>query len=105
MLRNIILLIVFSFIVVIFKSHIAGIVGTLGSLYHYVFTWLNIKLGSFQLGVVPRSTIALVLVPFAFALFGSLILMLMHKKSKVITPAVLWSIWLILATTLIFRIV
>ncbi|MDQ2995045.1 MAG: hypothetical protein M3R00_08935 [Pseudomonadota bacterium] len=103
MVRNIILLIVFSFIIVIFKPHIAGIFGTLGMLYHYVFTWLNIKMGSFQMGVVPRSTIALVLVPLAFALLGSVILLLMHKKSRVIAPAMLWSIWLILATTLIFK--
>lgn len=103
MTRHLLLLVLFSFIAVMWATHISIVVSGLNALYAHIADVLSIDVGGYTLGKTPRSVIALILVPFVFAAFIRLVFWLMRKEAAGIVPVVLWGVWLVLTTLIMAK--
>jgi len=104
MIRHLLLILLVSFITVMWMPHIAGVFHSMAVLYEHVIGFIDINIGGYQVGVVPRRIFGLVVIPTVFALVVRLAYVLMRKQASVAVPVVLWAIWLVLTTALICKV-
>ena len=103
MTRSLIVLAILSIVVAVWTTQAAYVLNVVQGLHTYIDKILSIKLGGYSLNANMREAVTLIVVPLIAALLGRLLLWLIKKPSVFFVHAVLWVVWLMLATVLMIN--
>lgn len=103
MVRNVILLVLLSFVVVFWASGFVHVVNFIHNAFDQLSSLFSINVGGYQMGAMPRHVLALILVPLVASLLLYLLFWLMRKQNTGFITAVTWGIWLVLTTILLLK--
>lgn len=103
MIRNIILLVLLSFVVVFWASGMVHIVNFIHDTFDQASSFLSVNIGGYQMGAMARHILALILIPLLAAILLRLAFWLMRKQNAGFIAAVTWGVWLVLTTILLLR--
>lgn len=101
--RNLILLLLLSFIVTFGTAGSAQIISVIQHAFATATSWLSMSIGGFVMGEIPRNMFALITIPLLSGLVTYLVFWLLKKKSSGLMTGVVWSVWLVLATILLAK--
>lgn len=96
MLKQIIIYLLLSILVVLFAEHAQLIVVYIDMLYTYVNLWLAPVFSHAHLGVLIRKIVSLVLIPILLALIPAGIFRLIKGKNMPYLIPLTWLFWLVI---------
>lgn len=96
--RNFVLLLFLSFVVVFWTSFSGQIIGVIQHAFNTASGWLSISVGGHVLGATLRNIVALVVIPVVAGLLTYVFFWILKKQPTTALSWVMWSVWLVLAT-------
>jgi hypothetical protein len=103
MVRHLILLVIVSFIVVIFLGFFSHLVSALHALFITVENHFNFEVGGFAVGKRASEILALIVVPLILAGLVYFVLWLIRRPATNMVTLVMWMTWLVLGMSLMFH--
>jgi len=99
--RNLISLVLLSFIVVFWSAASGQIINLIHHAFNTASNWLSIDIGGFVMGKIPRHMFALVIIPMLAGLLTYFVFWVIKKESPGAMTWIMWSVWLVLTTILL----
>ena len=96
MLKQIIIYLLLSILVVLFAEQVQTLIVYIDYLYTFVNVWLAPVFSQSQLGVLIRKVVSLILIPIVIAGIPALIYRLVKGKNMPYFIQLTWLIWLII---------
>jgi hypothetical protein len=103
MVRHLILLVIVSFIVVVFLGFFSHLVSALHALFITVENHFNFEVGGFAVGKRASEILALIVVPLILAGLVYFVLWLIRRPATNMVTLVMWMTWLVLGMSLMFH--
>jgi hypothetical protein len=100
MLRNILLLVILSILVILFMHPFSQFLGMIDHLHNLLAIKLALILSTNSTGIWIRNVLALILIPMGVGLIPAALYALLRRSPMPYLTEIMWFTWLLLATTL-----
>ena len=101
MIKQFILIILFSFAAIIFRTQLHHALGNLVYMHNYIAQALHTVFSDDDVGRLIQDIISLLLIPVAVGVIVAMMFLLFKREAVMHTMAVIWVVWLVLLVTMI----
>lgn len=101
MVKQFILIILFSFAAILFRTQLHHALGSLVYVHNYIAQGLHAVFSDDNAGRLIQDIISLLFIPIIVGLIVAMMFLLFKREAVTHTMAVIWVVWLVLLVTMI----
>lgn len=101
MIKQFILIVLFSFAAIIFRTQLHHALGSLIYVHNYIAQALHMVFSDDNAGRLIQDIISLLLIPVLAGLIVAMMFLLFKREAMAHSMAVIWVVWLVLLVTMI----